>query len=136
MAARQRGRPTLAPTFGRKHSPSSTLVSKPAAMITAPADVGNAELLLRGATVIDGTGTPPQPATSLLIRGGRIEAVGPDAEFGERPDAGVFDARGLTMIPGLIDCHVHIGHSPDEMAPLYPRFGVTTVRDTGGNLAQ
>ena len=48
----------------------------------------------------------------------------------------MLDARGLTAIPGLIDCHVHIDHSPEEMAPLYPRFGVTTVRDTSGNLEQ
>ena len=72
----------------------------------------------------------------MLIRGDRIAAVAPDAEFGVQPDTEAIDARGLTMIPGLIDCHVHIGHSPEEMAPLYPRFGVTTVRDTGGNLEQ
>src|SRR4051812_9069123 len=103
-------------------------------MSSAPADAK--ALLIRGANVIDGTGAPPRPATSLLIRGDRIVAVGPDAEFGEQPDAEVIDARGLSLIPGLIDAHVHIGHSPEEMAPLYLRFGVTTVRDTGGNLEQ
>ncbi len=92
--------------------------------------------LFRGATVIDGTGAAPRPRTSLLIVGDRIAAVGPDAEFGEQPEAEVVDAGGLTIMPGLIDCHVHIGHAPEEMAPLYPRFGVTTVRDTGGNLEQ
>jgi amidohydrolase family protein len=105
-------------------------------MITASRNDGDTARLVRGATVIDGTGTPPRPGTSLLIRGDRIAAVGPDAEFGVQPDGEVIDARGLTVIPGLIDCHVHIGHLPEEMAPLYPRFGVTTVRDTGGNLEQ
>lgn len=105
-------------------------------MASASADAGTGARLFRGATVIDGTGAAPRPGTSLLIRGDRIVAVGPDAEFGEQPDAEVIDARGLTMIPGLIDCHVHIGHAPEAMAPLYPRFGVTTVRDTGGNLEQ
>jgi imidazolonepropionase-like amidohydrolase len=105
-------------------------------MVIATVDAGAVTRLVRGATVIDGTGAPPRPATSLLIRGDRIAAVGPDGEFGEQPDAEVIDARGLTVIPGLIDCHVHIGHSPEEMAPLYPRFGVTTVRDTGGSLEQ
>jgi imidazolonepropionase-like amidohydrolase len=105
-------------------------------MTTAPANPGDAELLIRGATIIDGTGAPPRLATSLLIRGDRIATIAPDAEYGVEPDTKTIDARGLTMIPGLIDCHVHIGHSPEEMAPLYPRFGVTTVRDTGGNLEQ
>jgi imidazolonepropionase-like amidohydrolase len=90
--------------------------------------------LIRGGTVIDGTGTAPRPGTSVLIEGDRITAVGPDTEFGARPDAEVIDAAGLTIMPGLIDCHVHIGLAEDEMAPLYPRFGVTTVRDTGGSL--
>jgi imidazolonepropionase-like amidohydrolase len=106
------------------------------AAMTLAADPKAARRLVRGATVIDGTGAAERPGTSLLIAGDRIEAVGPDAEFGEQPDAEVLDARGLSVIPGLIDCHVHIGHSPEEMAPLYPRFGVTTVRDTGGNLEQ
>lgn len=101
-----------------------------------PAEPVRPPRLYRGATVIDGTGAAPRPRTSVLIEGDRIAAVGPDAEFGEQPAAEVVDAGGLTLMPGLIDCHVHIGHSPEEMAPLYPRFGVTTVRDTGGNLEQ
>src|SRR5262249_4326854 len=114
---------------------SSMRASRTAAMPGA-ADPRAAPRLIRGATVIDGTGAPPRPRTSVLIEGDRIAAIGPDAEFGEQPDAEVIDARGLTVIPGLIDCHLHIGHSPEEMAPLSPRFGVTTVRDTGGNLEQ
>src|SRR5688572_19063522 len=93
-------------------------------------------MLIRGATVIDGTGAAARPNTSILIAGGRIAAVGPDAEFSDQPDADIIDGRGLTAIPGLIDAHVHIGHLPEEMAPLYSRFGVTTVRDTGGDLEQ
>ncbi|HEY7031702.1 MAG TPA: amidohydrolase family protein [Thermomicrobiales bacterium] len=104
--------------------------------MTPAADPVAAARLIRGATVIDGTGAPPRPGTSLLIAGDRIAAIGADTDFGAQPDAEVLDARGLTVIPGLIDCHVHIGHSPEEMAPLYPRYGVTTVRDTGGNLEQ
>jgi hypothetical protein len=71
--------------------------------------------LIRGGTVIDGTGAPPKPGNSVLIDGDSIAAVGPDAEFGAQPNAEVIGARGLTVMPGLIDCHVHIGHSNDAM---------------------
>jgi hypothetical protein len=104
--------------------------------MTGAVDQGRRVRLIRGATVIDGTGAAPRPGTCVLIEQDRIAAIGPDAEFALQPDGEVFDARGLTVMPGLIDCHVHIGHLPEEMAPLYPRFGVTTVRDTGGNLDQ
>jgi imidazolonepropionase-like amidohydrolase len=90
--------------------------------------------LIRGALVIDGTGRPALPNTTVAISGDRIVAVGPDAAFGDAGDRRVIDATGMTVIPGLIDIHVHLTHLPEQTAPLYPAYGVTTVRDTGGLL--
>ncbi len=68
-----------------------------------------AGLLLAGGTLIDGTGTVPQPQTSVLVDGDRIVAVGAEADVlaGQR-GARVIDVSGLTVMPGLIDAHVHI----------------------------
>ncbi len=61
-----------------------------------------------GATVIDGTGAEPSKQT-VVIRGDRIEAVGPNVE----PPAGGrrIDAEGMTLIPGLFDLHTHLPYS-------------------------
>ena len=64
------------------------------------------DLLLAGGAVIDGTGAPPQPDTDVLIRDGRIVAVGPPAAA-QAGDAARIDAAGSTIMPGLIDCHLH-----------------------------
>ncbi len=59
--------------------------------------------LLRNGTVLDGTGSPGA-AKDLLIRDGRIEALG---TIGNVPDARVLDCSGLTVAPGFIDAHTH-----------------------------
>src|SRR5438105_3651751 len=61
------------------------------------------DLLIRGGTVIDGTGRPPFPA-DLAVRDGRV------CDLGEIPaPEGVpcLDARGLYVTPGFIDVHSH-----------------------------
>ena len=61
--------------------------------------------VLRGATLIDGTGAPAQPNTTIVIRGDRIEAIG----SGLTPPAGanVIDVTGKFITPGLWDKHLH-----------------------------
>jgi imidazolonepropionase-like amidohydrolase len=105
--------------------------------------VGRCQLV--GATVVDGSGRDPVNV-DVSIEDGHITQVGASGAHGERLDAG-----GLTMTPGLIDAHVHLGLS----SPIQPQFsfrisaaelaadifataaatldaGFTTVRDTGG----
>jgi imidazolonepropionase-like amidohydrolase len=85
-------------------------------------------LIIRGGTVIDGTGAPASPATSILVRGTTIQAIGPDKDLGAPKDARVIDAAGKYILPGLIDSHVHY---LEWETPYYPYFGVTTIFDLG-----
>ena len=64
--------------------------------------------LLIGATLIDGTGAPSQRDAAVLVHEGRIEAVGPRHTIARSPNAEVIDCSGLTLLPGLIDCHDHL----------------------------
>jgi imidazolonepropionase-like amidohydrolase len=64
--------------------------------------------LLMGATLIDGTGAPPLRDTAVLVNDGRIEAVGPRHSSTWPQHAEVIDISGLTLLPGLIDCHDHL----------------------------
>jgi len=68
-------------------------------------------ILLRNGDVIDGTGSDPKRSTSVLTDGDLIVALGRDAESraAERGgDVKIIDATGLTVMPGLIDAHVHV----------------------------
>lgn len=104
----------------------------------APTQEGT--LLIRSATLIDGTGGPPRASTSILIRGDRIIAVTPDSLAGDFVAAQVIDASGKWAIPGLADTHFHFGLG----APIRPRsnereeslarelyYGVTTILQIG-----
>ena len=113
-----------------------------------------------GATLIDGTGGAPVRNAVVLIRDGHIVCAGTAAVCRVPTGASRFAARGLWIIPGLIDAHVHFSQTgwfdgrPDaiDLRRLYPypqveagleadpeRFlrayhcaGVTSVFDVGG----
>jgi imidazolonepropionase-like amidohydrolase len=90
-------------------------------------------LVLRGVTVIDGTGAPPLPNRTVIIDGSRIrQIVGADERATRPAGARVVDARGKFVIPGLWDMHVHL--TADDLAPLVA-YGVTGVRDMGNILS-
>ena len=74
------------------------------------------------------------PATSVVVRGGRIAAVGGDDILGGHPDAVVEDLGGRTVAPGLIDAHHHL-----SLVALHPRWAdlsqATTMAEVAGALA-
>ena len=87
-------------------------------------------LVIRGATLIDGRGGPAIRDAAVVVRGERIAAVGPRTAVTIPPNAEVFDASGLTLVPGLIDSHFHID-GDDGLPALYLTHGITSVRDPG-----
>ena len=83
-----------------------------------------------GATLIDGTGGPVVSDSVVVIRGDRIVAVGKRDAVKVPAGAEVVDAKGLTLVPGLIDSHFHID-GDDPLPALYLSHGVTSLRDPG-----
>jgi N-acyl-D-amino-acid deacylase len=106
-------------------------VAGPPLLVAAPAF----DLVIKGGTILDGTGGPPFPADVGLV-GDRIEFIGTiSSEQGRR----VLDASGLSVAPGFIDIHTH----SDGTILAYPtadsrvRQGVTTevTGNCGGSAA-
>ncbi|MFO1395184.1 MAG: amidohydrolase family protein [Steroidobacteraceae bacterium] len=84
------------------------------------------DLLVRGAMVFDGAGGPPREE-DLAVRDGRVAARGPSLDPSQAGE--VVDARGLWLMPGLLDIHTHLDLEL-ELAPGLPesvRHGTTTV---------
>lgn len=73
-------------------------------------------IVYRGATLIDGTGGPPQPNMAVIATGARIEAVLPAAGLTQQLTAGaeIVDLAGRYLIPGLIDSHQHMATPPNR----------------------
>ncbi|MHA3977025.1 amidohydrolase family protein [Halovulum sp. GXIMD14794] len=68
-------------------------------------------ILFRVGKLIDGTGAPPLEGAALLIDGDRILAVGRQADIAAPEGAKIVEAPDSTLIPGLIDVHVHLAYS-------------------------
>jgi imidazolonepropionase-like amidohydrolase len=104
----------------------------------APAPLPSATAIV-GATLWDGTGRAPVPNAVTLVRGDRILCAGGAGECQVPKGARIIDARGLFLIPGLIDSHVHLlflmrGSAGEELGMDLRNLlaqGVTTVRDMG-----
>ncbi len=90
-------------------------------------------LVILNATVIDGTGSPPQAPMSLVVEGNRITSLvaGPVDTAGA---SRVIDATGKYVMPGIIDAHTHMGGGGpngfpfDYIPKLWLGHGITTVR--------
>ncbi len=80
-------------------------------------------LVVRGGTLIDGTGKPPMENSAIVIEGARFKAVGKAGEVSISPGSEIIDATGKTVLPGFIDGH---GHWEDWFGELYLHLGITT----------
>ena len=89
--------------------------------------------LLKNARLIDGIADQAQSGVSILIDGERISQIA-SGEISVPPDTQVIDLGGKTVLPGLIDTHVHTTFMDKESLPLFLAAGVTTARDVGGKL--
>ena len=129
------------------------LAGAPGATAQAPEKPDQA-LVLVGGRLIDGYGGPPLENSVIVVRGNRIEAVGRVGEVAIPTGARVISTEGHTVLPGLMDMHVHlmiIGHADydywfrayrdrwrDVIMPISAKqllmAGITTVRDLGAPL--
>jgi hypothetical protein len=104
------------------------------------------QLILRGATLIDGTGAPPIGPVDIIIEKNRIVRIagvgnpGVPIDLENRPKLAEggreIDVSGLYVLPGLVDMHGHIGGkaqgTPAEYVfKLWMGHGITTIRDPG-----
>ncbi len=79
--------------------------------------------------VWDGSADQPQAGVAVVVKDGLIEAVKPAA--GIPPDVEQRALPGCTLLPGLMDAHVHYS---SMMGPAFLAAGVTTIRDVGNDL--
>ena len=105
------------------------------------------QLIIRGATLINGNGSPPLGPVDIVIEQNIIKSIrnvgypGVDINESKRPKLSKkgreIDAEGMYVLPGFIDMHGHIGGSsqgaePDYVFKLWLGHGITTVREPGG----
>jgi imidazolonepropionase-like amidohydrolase len=97
--------------------------------------------VIRGVTLIDGTGSPPVGPVDIVIENNRIKSVrgagtpGLPMRENRQPEQSDFelDASGMYIMPGFVDLHVHAGGPPknpeaEYAYKLWMAHGVTTVR--------
>ena len=108
-------------------------------------------LVLKNATIIDGTGCDPLGDGWVVVQGDRIREMGTGTPGALPPGATQIDCKGGTLLPGLIDAHVHMGAVEADLVEQQRRNsfsmlvirslgilkdtldqGFTTVRDCGG----
>jgi len=87
------------------------------------------------ATVVDPDAARPRRDQTIVVRGTRIETVGPSATTPVPRGARVVNATGKFVIPGMWDMHMHADVPGGRaLLPLYVAHGVTGVRDMNGRL--
>jgi imidazolonepropionase-like amidohydrolase len=116
-----------------------------------PAQRGDSVVAIVGGTLIDGNGGAPLPNATVVVRGGRIAAVGSSENVATPRGARIIDARGKYITPGFIDANVHVSIYSGlenfaryqdrftdvaiEAAQRHLKVGVTTIRDSYGMIA-
>jgi len=90
--------------------------------------------VIEDVTLIDGTGKAPEPHMRVMVENGKITSVaGTD---GRKLPKGVtiINGSGKFLIPGLWDMHVHLVDVDEVAIPVFPAYGITSVRDMGGDV--
>ena len=88
-------------------------------------------LAITHVTVIDATGAPARPDTTVVIRSGHILDIGATSEIKLAKDCQIVDGTGKFLIPGLWDSHVHLSEFGEISLALFVANGITSVRQMG-----
>jgi hypothetical protein len=94
-----------------------------------------ATVVIENVTVVDVASGTVRPHLSAVIEGERIVAVGPQGSLRVPLNARVVDGTGRYLSPGLWDMRVQL-RNPDRQLPAFLAFGVTGIRDPGGDYTQ
>jgi imidazolonepropionase-like amidohydrolase len=87
-----------------------------------------AQTAITHASLIDGSGAPPQRDVTVVMEGGHISAIGSSASVTIPAGATVVDGTGKFVVPGIINAHGHVGPPPrDPQLRQYALYGVTTT---------
>lgn len=90
--------------------------------------VGRSTIAIININIIDGKGGDAVADGSVLVRAGRIEAVGQKNSVKIPDNAEIIDGKGMSILPGFIDSHFHLDRVKDLPA-LFLQNGVTSLRD-------
>jgi len=110
--------------------------------VRAYLSVDSPVVALTHARIIEGTGAPARDDQTLVIRDGRISALGPSSSLAIPAGALVIYLSGKSVLPGLVMVHEHLfyptgpgvyGNVAESFTRLYLAGGVTSMR-TGGNM--
>lgn len=119
----------------------------PLATAQTGGDGPHSQLIIRGVTLINGNGAPPQGPIDIVIENNTIKKIqqvgypGVDIDISKRPKlepgGKELDCTGMYLMPGFVDMHGHIGGvaqgaEPDYVFKLWMGHGVTTVREPSG----
>lgn len=97
--------------------------------------VNTQTIAITSVTVIDGSGSAPQPNMTLVVKNSIISDLFPSGTKTLPEDSRIIDMPGHFILPGLIDAHVHLTKNPEPENRLETllKLGTTTVRDMGGD---
>jgi imidazolonepropionase-like amidohydrolase len=119
--------------------------------LSAPGtDNGSEVSILHGATLIDGTGSPPKSGSFIIINGNKIIVATNQSEYlnhyfnnlnGIQAGVRFLNLTGKYIVPGLFDMHAHVGGvlkdsydraASEKMLGMLLDYGITTIRNPGG----
>ena len=127
-------------------SPAAEPAEAPRAPDRARGEGPFERLILRGVTLVDGTGAPPRGPVDVVVEGNRIASIvnvgfpgvpiDPDRRPQAGPDDRVLELEGHWLLPGFVDLHGHLGGSIREtpaeyVLKLWMAHGITTISDPG-----
>ncbi len=128
------------------------LASQPAALMTSAGQNPRTNTIaIVGGTLVDGTGKEPVANAVIIIEGDKIKEVGQAGKVRIPKEAQKIDASGKWILPGFIDCHIHLTSETSDLEyyrdsnslatlralqlmNMYLRCGVTAVRDVGSHV--